>query len=391
MIKQSSCGMLQTVGRIIGDRAGEAGPTIVFVGGIHGNEPAGVIALQQVFQRLAAEAIPIRGRVLGIAGNLAALAEKKRFISRDLNRLWDNEFTRRYQSRSQNAQPVSQNGYINEFREQIELFELIEPLLSQDGPVYFLDLHTTSSPSVPFIAINDQLNNRRFAIQFPVKKVLGIEEYLEGPLLSYLNDFGHVALAFEAGQHDAPESVDLHESFIYLAMLAAGVIAETNINDMEAHRCRLAAADESQRGVFEVIFRKAVTAEDRFQMNSGYQNFDTISKGEFLAEDRHGPIVAHRRGRIFMPLYQKSGEDGYFIVRSVPRWALRLSSALRKINFDSALTWLPGVSRDPRHPDALVVNKSIAFLLATELFHLLGYRRKKVEGNKLIFSRREIA
>ena len=82
---------------------------------------------------------------------------------------------------------------------------------------------------MPFIAINDQLNNRKFALKFPIPTVLGIEEYLEGPLLTYLNDYGHVAMAFEAGQHDDPESVTKHRSFIYLAMVAAGVI-ETRTN-----------------------------------------------------------------------------------------------------------------------------------------------------------------
>ena len=38
-----------------------------------------------------------------------------------------------------------------------------------------------------------------------------------------------------------------------------------------------------------------------------------------------------------MPLYQAVGNDGYFLVREVPGWALRLSAVLRKINFENFL------------------------------------------------------
>lgn len=91
-----------------------------------------------------------------------------------------------------------------------------------------------------------------------------------------------------------------------------------------------------------------------------------------------------------MPLYQSSGEDGFFIIRRVPAWALRLSIVLRKLKFERFLTWLPGVSRSKHHPDALIVNKRIARFLAIQIFHLLGYRRKQADGDVMIFSRREI-
>ena len=123
---------------------------------------------------------------------------------------------------------------------------------------------------------------------------------------------------------------------------------------------------------------------------ANYRNFKPIHKGEALAKDRDGTIQAPYKGRIFMPLYQQSGEDGFFIVRKVPMWALKLSSVLRKINFETALTWLPGVQRDSPQPHALIVNKKVARFLVVELFHLLGYRRKKDDGDVMIFSRREI-
>jgi predicted deacylase len=376
--------------RVIGDVAGLAGPTMVIVGGIHGNEHSGILALQQVFQRLEAANTTIKGRLIGVAGNLPALAVNERFISRDLNRLWNHDFTSRYKAYKESGKTDSDGKQVVEFQQQYELFEIIEPLLSADPPTFVLDLHTTSSKSAPFIAINDRLENRNFALQFPVKTVLGIEEHLSGPLLSYLSDRGNVAVAFEAGQHDAAESVDLHVAFICQAMVVAGVVGRDDLQ--EAGLPRAIQSDSSMEPeIFEVTFRQAVSEDEEFTMKPGFTNFTSIEHGCGLASNRDGPILSPQSGRIFMPLYQGAGNDGFFIVRKVPKWALSLSTLLRKTNFDRLLAFLPGVSRSNKHPDALIVNKKITFLFATKLFHLLGYRRKKEDGSRLIFSRREIA
>ena len=39
-----------------------------------------------------------------------------------------------------------------------------------------------------------------------------------------------------------------------------------------------------------------------------------VREGEIIAQDRHGEIIAPMDGLIFMPLYQRSGNDGFFIV-----------------------------------------------------------------------------
>lgn len=379
MIQFRFCERCYSTGRIIGQRGPSTGPTVFFVGGIHGNEPSGVVALIEVFEELQRDGVELTGRLIGAAGNLAALERDQRFIQADLNRIW------------QAGTPGnSANGQVAEYAEQQELFQIIDPLMKLPGPLYFIDLHTTSSDSGPFIAINDQLDNRQFAIKFPVPTVLGIEEYLEGPLLSYLNDFGHVALAFEAGQHRDPKSVQMHKSFIYLAMIAADIIKPHQVPNLEVHVQRLTESGEQNPGFYEVLYRREIAEEDHFVMKPGYRNFSPIQSGEILARDRNGDVRAHRNGRIFMPLYQAIGNDGYFIIRRVPRWALWMSALLRNINFDRLLVLLPGVQRSPTAPDSLVVNRKVARFLANELFHLLGYRRKKRVGDTFVFTRREI-
>lgn len=396
-------GQRYSTGRVIGYTGNfHAGPTVVFLGGIHGNEPSGVIALQRVLSEIKDLGLKLRGNLLALAGNLTALERDHRFIDLDLNRIWTQQFLNtavdhevgNVESRNSDpkmASPTETESVPSERIEQQELAKILNQVLSSDSsPKYFFDLHTTSSRSAPFIAINDQLANRDFARHFPVATIFGIEEYLEGPLLSWLNDFGHVAFAFEAGQHDDPASVDSHCSFIKLALFRAGLIEEGTFFSLHSEIEKLKNIAGSVSGFFEVIYREPVEDDDRFVMEPGYENFHPIRKKQLLAHNRGRAITACRTGQIFMPLYQTKGQDGFFIIRPIPGWALLVSRWLRKINFDLLLPWLPGVSRSRQFPGALIVNKKIAFLLRNQLFHLMGYRRKKDNGRHVIFSRREI-
>lgn len=396
MISFSFCGEEYQTGRVIGNAGHDEGPTVVFIGGMHGNEPTGVIAIQQAFAELAESGIELNGRMIGLVGNLEALRKQVRFSDQDLNRVWDQGFLDRWKQQDSSRENETLSA---EAKEQKELFEILQPILAaprfqrHDGSppnLFFADLHTTSSESIPFIGINDQIDNRRFALKFPVCTVLGIEEYLEGPLLSLLNDVGHVAMAFEAGRHEDLQSLERHKSFVYLALFNAGVIGSEHAKLIESHRQTLVEANSSDQGIVEVVYRKPVVPEEQFKMRPGYENFSSIKKGAVLAEDRNGIIKAHRGGKIFMPLYQATGDDGFFIVRSVPGWALTLSTFLRRVNFEQILLLLPGISRSKTQSDALIVNKKVARFLAVEIFHLLGYRRKKDDGKQMIVSRREI-
>ena len=108
-----------------------------------------------------------------------------------------------------------------------------------------------------------------------------------------------------------------------------------------------------------------------------------------LAKDRNGTIHATENGRVLLPLYQELGEDGFFLVRDVSPFWLQVSSILRRFRFDRWLKYLPGVSEHPRRPHHLVVDPEVAFWRPVDLFHLLGYRKRRPENGKLVFVRRE--
>jgi hypothetical protein len=140
--------------------------------------------------------------------------------------------------------------------------------------------------------------------------------------------------------------------------------------------------------LLEILGRHGVKPGDGFEMRRGFRNFDRVRKGEHLATDRNGEIRSPGSFRVFLPLYQGLGSEGFFLARPVnPVW-LTASSVLRRIGLPAIVHHLPGVRRHPVLKNTLIVDPRIAHFLARELFHLLGYRLQSPEDGKLVVSRR---
>lgn len=371
-----------TLNRIIGKIKGRnTGPTMVFFGGIHGNETAGVFALNHVFSQLNPK--HISGTLYAITGNTAALKQNKRYLTNDLNRLW---FKERIDS-------IKEKTILNhEEKELLELYTLIHDIIeTESGPFYFIDFHTTSSKTIPFITINDALINRKFSSLFPVPIVLGIEEYLEGPLLSYINQLGYVSLGFESGQHDEKDAIINSQAFIYLSLVNAKAMMAESVIGFQMHYRQLQEQCYNIQDAFEVTYLHRVKPEDHFKMVEGFKSFEKIEKKMVLANDINGEIISKHNGRIFMPLYQKIGAEGFFVIQPIKPFFLKLSEILRRIKFDNFLVILPGVSWEDKHKHVLRVNLKTAKFMAKSFFHLLGYRSQKIDTTHLRLSNRERA
>lgn len=368
--------------RVLGRYSADlAGPTVLVVGGIHGNEPSGVKAAQRVLEWLHRHQPRLRGEFIALAGNVKALARGERFIERDLNRAWDADRI----DRLRKLEPATDGAEDAEVRELLGLIDgYIE---SARGPVLMLDLHTTSGDGPPFTVMSDTLRNRPIAFAMPVPVILGLEESVDGTLVEYIVELGHVALAVETGRHDDPRSVDRHEAVIWLALASTNALSRAEGPGFEPQRRLLAQATTGAPKVVELMYRHDVKPDHDFVMEPGFRGFMPVHKGDLLARDRLGDVRSPRSGRILMPLYQAQGSDGFFITRTVPDLWLKASRRARKLHLERLLSGLVGVRRHPSLTDALVVHPHVA-KRTLELFHLLGYRKKRYEGHKLVFSRR---
>lgn len=362
-----------------GDMA--AGPLVVVTAGIHGNEPSGVEALEALFESLGKTQVEFNGCLIGLRGNCRALQMGKRFHTEDLNRIWTRERLRRW---TEGHPPIHPDE-----AEMYALLSLIEDYRKRaKEPIYFFDLHTTSSQTIPFTTVNDSLLNRSFAEQLPVPMILGIEEYLDGPLLSYLNDLGYVSFGFEGGQHDDALARKAHYAFLQLSLYLTGL--RTRDRKAEA-KWRKAMADLTHgvQGIFEIVDRHAIASGETFCMRPGYANFQRVEKGEILADSNEKPLRAKKSQRIFMPLYQKQGRDGFFIISPTARFFLWLSKQLRLRRLDRLLVLLPGVSWNDEARSSMKVDRRTARFLARQLLHLFGYRSRVSSDRYFIAYNRE--
>ncbi len=371
------------VPRILGHVEGpEPGPTLIVVGGLHGNEPAGVQALLRILARLEAEPTYLtRGRIVGLAGNRKALRAGHRYLAYDLNRNW---LPRRVERLRSTRSPLD-----GEDEELVELDrEILSLLASADEQVYLLDLHTTSGPSQPFATLDDSLRNRAFSAAFPVPVVLGLDEELAGTLSSHVEAMGLINIGFESGVHDGPESVARAEAAIWIALEASGVLEAGSCPEVEAARVSLAKACAGLPDVVEIRYRHAITPADGFRMDAGYENFQPIAVSERLGEDQRGPITSPFAGLMFLPLYQEQGGEGFFVARPVRRIWLKISAMVRRWRLERAIHLMPGVKRHPELAGSFIVDRRYARWLALELFHLLGFSRRSEMDRYLVMSRR---
>ena len=372
------------VERVIGRVAGSApGPTLLCVASIHGNEPAGSRALQQVFASLQQTQPSIRGEFVGVVGNVAALNSQKRYVDLDLNRCWLPERIEALR-RGRTSRTAAEDT------ELVELLGTVEEVAERArGVVHILDLHTTSGESKPFATIGDTLRNRAFATRLRVPLILGLEEHLEGTLLEYVNNLGHVTAGLEGGQHDDQASVDHLAAGVWLALDASAVLVHPRtVAAWEGARGLLARSRAGVPSVLEVRHRHPVRRGDGFTMMPGWATFQPVRKGDVLARDAGGDVRSPHSGRVLMPLYQAQGDDGFFVVRPVRPFWRRVSALLRRVRADRLAHWLPGVRRDRDRPGTLLVNRTVARWYVLELFHLLGYRRERVQDRTLVVSRR---
>jgi succinylglutamate desuccinylase len=368
------------INRILGKIEGaQKGPTVVFFGGIHGNETSGVFALKDALAGV--NASYVKGTIYGIAGNLKALKKHQRYIEEDLNRIWT----------ADHIDIIKSKTILNaDEGELLELLDILNTILETNKPpYYFIDLHTTSSKTLPFITINDALINRKFSEQFPVPIVLGIEEYLNGPLLSYINQLGYVSLGFESGQHDEFSAITNNIAFVYLALVYSGILEEQAIVNFSKYREQLKQQAKNTSDVFEVVYLYRLQKGENFKMLNGFKSFEPIKKGTKLAMSNNHEITSAYNARIFMPLYQKRGAEGFFIIKPIKPFILKLSSALRQIKTDNLLAILPGISWVDKKAGILQVNLTIAKFFAKSLFHLLGYRNRQITTDYLRLNNRE--
>jgi succinylglutamate desuccinylase len=293
------------------------GPLVFCFGAMHGNEPAGVRAIELVLKMLDVEHIKnndflYKGRFVGLIGNLNAFNLQQRFIDKDMNRQFQLDNINRLKS--------SPPGDAED-REIKELIEFIENEIQSYNPdkVIFLDLHTTSSHGGIFTICRNDPSDIDIALALHAPVVLGIAEGLKGTTLHYFNteNMGTdtTCISFESGQHEEGKSINRAIAGIICLIREVGAVRSDDVENY--HEAILQEYASGLPKLTKLVDHYGIQPDDTFEMQPGYENFQSITKGEFLAINNNEKIEAKYDGRILMPLYQKQGEDGFFIIQDI--------------------------------------------------------------------------
>jgi len=221
--------------RIIGRYDGaEKGPLFICTSGVHGNELAGVKALDFMLKMLEVEPITnesfsYKGRLLALRGNLKAMDNGQRFITEDLNRKW----------KIKDVEKIISSPPTELRNEDLELFELHKAIHDeiadyQPSSLVFLDLHTTTADGGIFTIPFEDDASIAVAKELFAPVVLGLLDGIEGTMMHYFNqdrfpEIPTTSLCFESGQHDDPLSVNRAIAAITNCMRAIGSVRKEDV------------------------------------------------------------------------------------------------------------------------------------------------------------------
>lgn len=302
--------------RIIGQHeGGERGPLLIALGGIHGNENAGVRALDYILKMLEVEPITnpdflFRGRITALLGNIEAYSRRMRFIEKDLNRIW----TQGHIDDFRKSDPLP----FHEASEMLELLEIIENEISTYQPdrIILLDIHTTSSHGGIFAIPGKSEGSLELATNLHAPVVDGMLHGISGTTAHYFTteNLGVPVdtVIFEAGQHDDPLSINRSIACVINCMRTIGCVDDKDVENIHDKILLEHAANLPM--ISQLLYAHIIAGDEDFKMLDGFNNFQKVHKGEELATDKNGLIRSPYSGRILMPLYQEQGSEGFFII-----------------------------------------------------------------------------
>lgn len=280
-------------------KGGRKGPLLIITSGMHGNEPMGVLAAHDFIRSIEDNAPALRGRIVAFAGNLEALRLNQRFVDIDLNRIWDDETLEAHEA-----------------SERDDLWQHITSVTQQTDytKLVHIDLHSTSSPTVPFLAMSKTEPNQRLSRKIPVPSIMELDKELKTPLLSKIASMGHASMAFEGGMIGSNLTYRNHLALLWVITSVLKMLPEDFVTEPRFQHNFLLRQSQYPEKAFKISYVHRISPEDEFLMQPGFKNFQPVKQGVQLATDSRGAVTSPSNGLLFMPLYQARGSEGFYLL-----------------------------------------------------------------------------
>ncbi len=315
--------------RLIGTHTGSEQETLIIaIAAMHGNEPAGVYALRDLFQMLHDEPLvnpdfTFKGKIVGLIGNVQAYERKLRFVKQDLNRMITPDNIKRLTTLHY-AEKGGLTAHYDIAYEDLELVELIQYIDTEiktykPNRLIVLDLHTTSATGGIFTIVSETEDSLAIALSLHAPIVKGFVRGVGGSSLHYFAsknfNIPTTALAFEAGQHTEAKSTPRTIAWLVNCLRAIGSINKHDVDNKHEQILRGYAKNLPKAVELQSVYK--IGTKDTFTMQPNYTNFQAVKKGELLAHHNGEAVLCPEDCLILMPLYQNKGTDGFFLVNAI--------------------------------------------------------------------------
>jgi len=177
-----------------------------------------------------------------------------------------------------------------------------------------LDLHTFSAQSGIFCIPSGNQKSFDLAKSFGIPFIEKLSDLLPGTALNYFGKKGMTSVVFEGGTHGTKDTVKNLEAGLWHGLAYTGFV-DASLPIVQKSRNLLQYISNRFPHHLELIYRHKLNNYNEFKMKEGYYNFKKITKQEFLAYQNKKQILSPTDGYMLMPLYQKKGSDGFFIVQ----------------------------------------------------------------------------
>ena len=250
------------------EQLGDGDPEIAVVGGIHGDEPCGVRAVEHLLDAQVAVDRPVKC----IVANEEALERETRYVDADLNRVF----------------PGDPDSDAHEER-------LAAALLAELRGCTVLSLHSTQSYTNAFAIIDeDDLTLARAVCPYlTIDAVVDAGAFTEGRLIEYVDDVIEVECGYQGTEQAAENAIALAEEF--LAALGALPGGDPHTDEVPLYRLE------------RLVPKGAAEAYDvpvpNFERVAAGEPYATVDGEELVAETPFYPVL--------MSPYGYENEFGY--------------------------------------------------------------------------------
>lgn len=253
---------------------------------VHGNEPCGMYAYNELWKEGYFEALPEHLGVEIMLGHPEACQHKVRFVEHNLNRLMRKDlFDLPPHPEVKRAQQIAR---------------------AIDRSDIYLDLHSCSAPAPAHALPMDTAESIHLASDMPVGFVvqhLAHTTQSQGTTIDYALRKGlRQAVCVECGQHDERETIDNAKACIQAVIDRA----RADVVSQPEHRPVILMSTESE------------PVREQFRFSRPIQAFDCVPYGEEIARDIQGPILSpYKEGTyIVMPTHLPVvGEEAFFYAK----------------------------------------------------------------------------